>query len=503
MPDVIERYLGTNGPCLSSEVSEYLTKVQNITPAAARQRVSRACLSGTVKHLIGIRFPRKTRFIYLQQQFGSPKYWSRLNEVLLETNTAYGLALAAIRLRQGLIPEAHFAIACGAPLKQKRHLSSETVFKHLVQAGLLQKTKIPGLGESISLKQQSAGHYGHVVPAVRARLITEKILLLAIRDWLRNLGLVSYDKVATREGKSRPQVGTFVWDLTAPSYLGCMVKPAIGGGVKPGFVACDVYLDGIVDPIGIKPFINKCITLRALRNIGACMQIFVADEYSPEAFQLLKERGIIPATPRNLFGDEVADGLVALTKVLHNAAETSINPDDFNLLFDKLGKIEGASYQLRGTLFEHLVAKIARKTGASEVRMNRIYKSQDGKEAEADVIAIRDNVSVTFIECKGYNPDAEVPDTHLTRWLRCKVPLFYKEIKAHPDWKNLKVCFEFWATGSLSDETRSQFDAAQSEIRESRYTIKLHLGPEILKICRETKDHGLITAFRKHFMEIH
>ena len=206
-----------------------------------------------------------------------------------------------------------------------------------------------------------------------------------------------------------------------------MVKSAKPGHVKPGFIACDVYLgDGPVDKNGIQPFINKCVKLRMLRNIGSCMQIFVADEYTQDAFQDLKNHGIIPATPSNLFGKEVGEGLTALFQVLRDAARKAIDPESFDLLFRTLGKIEGANTQLRGTLFEYLVADVLRKKRcARQVRMNRIFKSPDAKKAEADVIAIEGSLlRSSFIECKGYNPDAEVPDKHVERWLNHQVPVF-------------------------------------------------------------------------------
>ena len=189
--------------------------------------------------------------------------------------------------------------------------------------------------------------------------------------------------------------------------------------------------------------------------------------------------------------------------MLRKAAETAIDPERFDQLFNKLGKIEGASSQLRGTLFEYLVKDVLRKSGSTEVRMNRILESGDGKKAEADVIAIEENKSVTFVECKGYNPDSEVPDSELKRWLQRSVPIFFKHIKNHPDWKNLKVCFEFWTTGSLSDAALKIFSDAQKEIKKSRYTIKLRLGDQILEVCKSTNDDGLVTAFRKHFMKIY
>ena len=500
MSDVIELYLKTKGPSLSSEVSKHLERTLKLSPAAARKRVSRA--TGAVRRLAHITFPRNARFIYLKQDFGSPRYRHRLIEALLETKSAFGLAIAALEQRGGLIPEAHFAIACGAPLRQARHLSPDNIFQGLEKANLLQKTNVSDLGPCITLIE-STGHYDHMAAGVRARLITEEFLLIAIRNWLRKLGIVSYGKVEIRQEKTRPTVGTFAWDLTAPCYLGCMVKSPIAGSVQPGFVACDIYLGAAVDSTGIRPFIKKCVTLRMLRNVGACMQIFVANNYSEDAFMLLKKNGIIPATPRNLFGEEVAEGLTTLFQVLEKAAKQVIDFEKFDQLFRTLGKIEGATSQLRGTLFEFLVEAVARKNVATQVQRNRIFKSIDGKEAEADVIAIRENQSITFIECKGYNPDSEIPDNDLKHWLHHSIPVFFKEIKSHPDWKNLKICFEFWTTGSLSDEARTIFETAKKTIKPSRYKIELRVNTQILRICESTKDNGLVNAFRKHFTKFY
>ncbi|WP_318761453.1 hypothetical protein [Aminobacter niigataensis] len=497
MADAIEMFLEHHGPCLTSKVSEHLVKVLRLSPTTARKRVSRA--SGEVKRLAYITFPRKARFVYLQNDFGSPLYWERLIEALLETNSAYGLAIAAIRQRGGLIPADHFPIACGAPLKQLKHLSPGTIFERLDQAKLLSKVQVPGLGECITL-MQAEGYFDGSTLDTRARLITEAILLAAIRDWVRNLGLGSYDRVATREGNAVPTVGTFAWDLTAPSYLGPMLKYDKAGNAKPGFIACDVLLGPRMGEAGMRPFINKCMTLRRLRNVGPCMQIFVANSYDGKAFELAKRHGIVPATPSNLFGQEVAEGLNELASVLRNTAGSVPNADAFDSLFRKLGKIEGASIQLRGTLFEYLAADIARKTISHDVRMNRLFKTPEGLEAEADVIAVKGQSSIHFVECKGYSPYALIPDKYMTRWLTHNVPVFFKETKRHPDWRNLEVKFEFWATGQLSDEALDEFFAAKAAIKASRYTIELRQSPAILELCEGTRDQDLIGIFRKHYM---
>jgi hypothetical protein len=494
----IEEFLEDNGPALSSEVATYLVEHLEMSPVAARKRVSRA--AGDVRRLSGITFPHKARFLYLQQQFGSPWYWEHLIDALVATRSAYGYALAALRQRGGIVPARQFPIVCGAPVKQARQLSPDTVFQRLSEAGLLTKVMAPGVGECVALVQ-AQGYYDSNAELMRARLVTEEILLTAVSDWLKKLGIVSYGKVATRTGQLLPKIGTFVWDLSAPCYLGHMVRQGADGKPKPGFVACDVYLGEDMTAAGVMPFLRKCVMLRSLRKVGPCMQLLVAKRFEHDAFQLLKQYGVIPATPANLFGDEVAEGLNQLTTVLHNAALAVIDPAQFDELFSKLGKIEGAAIQLRGTLFEYLAAEIARRTISPDVKMNRLFKVADKGEAEADVVAVHNHHAITAIECKGYSPWSTIPDALFERWLHHNVPICFREIKQHPDWKTLDVHFEFWATAPLSDKAMALFTKAKKTVKPTRYSLELRLGPDLHALCKKIKDPSLLTAFEKHFMK--
>lgn len=497
MAEPIEETLRDVGPALSNEVTTYLVEQFGMTPAAARKRVSR--VGGEVRRLAGITFPRKARFLYLQQQFGSPWFWGRLIEALLEERSAYGYALAALRQRGGVVPARQFAIVCGAPVKQAKQLSPDTIYMRLNEAGLLCKIPVSGVGECVALTQ-GQNHYEAQAALMQARLITEDILLTAVKDWLKKLGIVSYGKVAVRSDDALPKVGTFVWDLSAPCYLGHMVRQTAAGKPKPGFVACDVFIGEDMTVAGVMPFLRKCVTLRSLKNVGPCMQVLVADRFDRDAFKLLKQYGVIPATPENLFGEGVAKGLSQLTSVLHNAALAVIDPQAFDELFSRLGKIEGAAIQLRGTLFEFLAADIARKSIAPDVKMNRLFKQAGKGEAEGDVVAVREHQSITVIECKGYSPRATIPDELFERWLHHNVPICYNAIREHPDWKKLDVRFEFWTTAPLTEKSMALFVAAQKAVKPSRYSLGLQLGADVRAICKKLKDPSLLVAFENHFM---
>lgn len=321
---------------------------------------------------------------------------------------------------------------------------------------------------------------------------------------MKNLGIVSYDSVVTRDGATLPKAGTFAWDLTAPSYLGFMLKQSKEGPPKPGFVACDILLGQPRTKAGLQPFINKCKTLRSLRNVGHCMQIFMANSYTKDAFTFAKQNGIIPATPTNLFGKDVAEGLTELTSALRRAAETTVDPEAFESLFKKLGKIEGASNQIRGTLFEFFTAQLLRKTASSQILMNRKYKAEvkgETKEAEADVVFVNGGISTTFVECKGYSPYSVIPDKELLHWLHHQVPVLFKAARTHPDWKNHKIHFEFWATGALSDEVQATFSVARSKVKPSKYSLELKMGDDIHSLCEIANDKSLIEAFQAHYMK--
>lgn len=496
MSDPIEAILDYYGPSLSSEVAVELAKRLKISHSAARQRLSRA--RGNVRRLAGIPFSRNARFMYLEKQFGSPEYWQRLASTLIANNSALGYAIAALRQHGGMVPARQFPIISGSPLRQLKHLAAETVLKRLTEAGLIKITAVPGIGECVALVQDEE-YYVVGTAEMRARLITEEILLSAARDWLRKLGIASYNLVSTRTNEKLPQVGTFVWDLSAPSYLGAMVRFTRQGDPKPGFVACDVNLSSDITLAGAAPFIRKCTTLRALRNVGPCMQILIAYRFHKDAFTALRGAGIIAATPSSLFGHDIADALRELTSVLTRAAYSAFDPEKFEHLFRTLGKIGGATNQLRGALFEYIVADIVKRSNLGEVTMNRIFKTPDKGKAEIDVLTVQQNQQVFAIECKGYSPHAVIPDDLFKRWLQHNVPVAYAYIRQHPEWQNLPARFEFWTSAPISDEMLALFEKTKAAIKPSRYTIDLRGPQDVWKACFDTGEKSLIDAYSNHF----
>lgn len=493
----IEKLLKESGPCLSTELARLLVERYGLSPEAARKRISRQ--STLVKRLAYLKFPRNARFVYLQDQYGSPWFWDTLVKALLETSPAYGGAIAALRQRGSLMPKPHFFIACGSPLAQQRHLSPQTVLDRLTQAKLLEEIDVPGIGPCVARAQEST-FYAEMIPRMQARLVVEDIMLKAVHGWARSLGLVSYDKAKIRgEEAILPQVGTFAWDFSAPSYLGGLIERSIEGKPSPGFLVCDIVLDHEVTTEGIAPFLQKCRTLRSLKKVGRCIQLFIAEKYSKEAFLLAKSQGVMPGTPETLFGQEVAASLRQLSDVLRQVAGLS-DMKIFDELFKGLGRIEGAATNLRGALFEFWAAEIVRQTFGAHIRMNRHFADATGK-AEVDVQASVASRQVRFYECKGYQPGGLIPDDEVDRWLEKRIPLVYKQAQAEPDWRGRQFHFEFWTTGRLSDASIVKIKNAQATVRPGRYTLDYCDAEGLTAIAKATNDRALSDSLRQHFLD--
>lgn len=497
--DELEIILRQHGPCLTTELADQLIDRCRITREAARKRVSRQ--GPGVKRLAYLPFPRNARFVYLQEQYGSPRFWDALIKALMENSAAYGSAIAALRQRGDLMPKHHFFIACGSPLAQQRHLSPQVVLNRLTQAKLFTEIEVPGIGLCVA-RAQSPQYLEDAIPKMQARLVCEEIVLKAVREWSRNLGLVSYEKTKIRESDDLPKVGTFAWDFSGPSYLGGLINRDSNGKPNPGFVACDIALDQEITESGLEPFIKKCRTLRSLKNIGRCLQIFVADKYHENAFRLAKNEGVIPATTASLFGKEVSESLKKLSNILTQAASTATNPKLFDELFNGLSRIEGAATNLRGALFEFWAAEAIRQTYPScQIQMNRIFKDDNGRQAEVDVIAIAGNSQVMFCECKGYQPSGLVSDEEIDRWLEIRIPLVYKQAKNHSDWKNRTLKFEFWTTGRLSTAAIERIEKEKNTIRPGRYTLEYCDSARLVELAKSTGDRALLGTLQQHFIE--
>lgn len=484
------------GPCLSTELTNYLVTHHGLSPAAARQRVSRG--GPQIKKLAHLPFARKARFLYHQDDYSSPHYWERLYAAIFETNGPYARALRAVQVREA-VPLSHFLGACGAPIAQKKQLSAETVLNRMVAANVLVREALPGLGLCVMTKKMYEYHHqslDELSISIRSRLTTESILLDSIQEWLRRLAIVSFNTIRAR-GKELPRVGTFAWDLTAPSYLTSALTRLKDKRIKPGWVVCDVLMIENVQRVHLEPFLHKVRSLDALKNIGRTMFILVAQSYDAEAFKALRSAGIIPATPASLFGKDAADGFRDLVMTLNEAARGVVNPEKFDELFSKLGKLEGAVGNMRGAFFELLVAEVVRKTAAVQVKLNKICKGEDG-DAEVDVYHLNEGIVAQMIECKGIAPGSLVDDEEIGLWLTTRIKRVRHHLQ-HLGWSGPLPRFELWTSGALSAQAHERVEKTR-QANAKKFELLVVERDELRVKVKAVNDSSLLKTFEQHYL---
>ncbi len=472
--------LAKHGPMTTSRAAKLLEK-RGISPEAARQRVFRR--SPEIDTLRGLTFPKRARFIYLNSQFGTDQYWSALIAEIQEMNPAYAAALAALRARGGLSLSRHFDIISGSPLRQKRQLASEVVLKNLESVGLVQTREIEGMGRCIVLGR-SLDNISYRARKLRAVLMTEAVVLDAIRSWSGRLNLSSPNATRIRDEKPDPQFATFRFDLTGPSYLQPMVTYA-DSKPTPGFFVADVFLGVELNTDTVRAFLRKITMLSGFRKTRPFIPLLIAESFTLDALKLCRSKGIMVTRPETLFGQDVARALEDLLHTLTNTATSSI--ERLEKIFSKLSAVEGAAGNLRGALFELVVGHCVHLLEGGEISLGPVLTElKTGKQAEVDVLWERQR-QVTAYECKGYRSPVKLAEVE--KWLNQKVPIIHGALKGQDRYSSSKFAFEFWTASSFEPDAEDFLQTAKQSTR--RYRIDWKNGVEFRKYAQDLKAPGL------------
>lgn len=468
-----------------------------MSAAAARQRLSR--LPEDVRILRGLRFARGSRFIYLDHQFGTEEYWDALIRAIDTANPAYAAALNGLRSRGGIIPSDHFDIISGSPLRQSRQLPSSAVLQGLISVGLVKRQVLAGVGEFIYLAGKDVTDVSGVSKNLHPRLVTEKVLLEAMRTWVGRMNLASPKVTTIRDDTPAPQFATFRFDLSGPSYVRPLVRIRKGKAL-PGFLVADVVVGRELTEGHISPFLRKCTLLSHLRKIRPFLPILAADSFTPAALRACRGRGIMAITPDTLFGRDVARGLAELLETMSNAAAiAAAAPERLEDLFGRLGKIEGAAGNLRGALFELVVGHMVRSIEGGSIDIGVLVRNpEDQRYAEIDVRHVKER-EVSLYECRGHQPTTRVRLAAVQTWLEQKVPTIYGALRQAGRFEDSRFRFEYWSCGTFDDDALATL--ADAKRRTRRYSIDWKDRTAIETYAGKLQAPGVRKILNEHYFD--
>ena len=488
----VKKALQKCGPSRSKLLVDELTKSSNISPQAARQRLSRS--RSPIERLGNNLLPKGEAFFYLPEQYRSQLYWKNLLRDLRATGSIYGFAIDALDARGGVVPKDEFPTISGAPIALKKQVPSSKVERTLVQIGIMHQIEMESIGSCYKANPDAM-----ITPTnsnlIKARRLAESCVLDVLRQWLRANRLGSFHKIAIR-GENHPlKVGQFQWDLTAPCYLHCLRTPKL----NQGFVAADVFLE-YLDIHQIRYFIRKVQTYHRTSNSGGILPILLADRFSNDAIKEGGKAGIMLVTPESLFGRPVAEALRQLIQTLEQVSYVVVEDSDqlFDLM-DKVSKIEGRSLNLRGILFELLSAYIAgRIFGGYQIDIGVTHThSNSGRRAEMDVVC-RGHDTAYVIECKGLGPNGRITLEDVIKWLR-KIPVAKDFIAQRFGSTKHKVTCLFWTTGQFSDDALEKLKDEKQ--KRTRHPIGFRSGLEMRSLAVEKNLKRVAETLDEHFLK--
>jgi hypothetical protein len=493
--------LKQTGPCLSSVLTGRLAGT-GVTRETARKRLSRALAQGTVEVVKGLTFAHGATFVYLPQQRKKLDFARNLKDAILDAGGAYARAIIAVQARR-VIPVWQFPAACAAPLMRTKQLTPTQVLERLVEVGVFLLKDVPGIGPAVAMADRSHAIPTADITGAMARLATESLLLDMVREWSRRLGVSSWEATRFRHRtRPVPEVGSFAWDMTSPSYLLPLARWSANGRM-PGFFVCDVLLGGTVREGAASVFRHKCGELRHLK-VAPVLALFVADGYQKKAFNQLKEDGIIPATIKSLFGVDAAEAFGALAKVLTEALAGNLDAPALADIVRRLAKVEGALGNLQGALFEYLVAEIIRhQEPGVPLEMNRHIKDAKGNDVEVDIWAFARKRTARFFECKGREPGSEINDAEIDRWLDKRIPAirhYLDGVAAIDGDQQPRPSFELWATGRLSERSARRIERTR-EANKRVFDLVVVNAVGVQDAARKADNKPLIDTLEQLFKD--
>ena len=479
----------------ASRLAAMLTDRYDLTPAAARKRVSRV-LPPIRKFPVRL-LPRSESFLYVENQRNSERYWDSLLRDLRESGSIHGLAFDGLLARGGQAQLTSFNVVAGSPKAQKKQVPLSRVLKNLENAGLVELIETGDMGQCVCASPRLSGTPSH--QEFRARRLAEDVLMDGLREWARKLGLASYHAIEIRTDERAPMFSTFCWDLSGPSYLLPLVSRAREGTQpNPGFFVADVFCNGTLDVPAIQYFLRKVRMTKAIRRVLPFLPVLLSDHFTNEALRAGKQAGVMMATTRNLFGDTVAQALTSLIDVLSRAAAVAAgNPERIDELLRDLKSIEGTAGNLRGALFEMIVGYLVREIDGNSIDIGEIVRDPtSGKHAEIDVRRVKEKQECWFYECRARQPGMRIGVDEVATWIE-KLDRIYRSHRRLDRFQGCRFGFEMWTTGLFDDEALALLESEKS--KRKRIAIAWKDGAQVREYAKQAKRKAILDTLDEHY----
>lgn len=447
-----------------------------ITNEAARKRLQR--LPKDIYKIKGICRDGQS-ILYHKDSWGSPEFFDKLIEVLKNNAKQHYAVLNAINLHHGVIPKDILPEYTVSPVgKIKGHKSFNSIIKDLISLHIIEATDDTYKTLGCAYNENKS----------KALNVIHKITIADFCEWGRNIGLFSYNSA-----KFHTEISSYLFAMTAPSYIKSLVSKSKNEKPSPAFVVADILLNREIKKDDIEFFIKKLENV-SMRNPAKIIPFLIIGTHDKEVYHTLKSNGILVGNIDALFDKKYSESLYGILNLIENAgAILKSNPDQYLKLIKSIEALSfGKTYNLKGALFEMAVGYYHGQQSCKTLDISK--KISYNKCREIDVYAEYHN-SVVFAECKGYNHKIE--DDYVEKWLSEKIPVIRDWALRQDSIRNKQFVFEIWSTGGFTDKSYDKLSIAHNKTK--KYQIDFYDFPQMLQIAKEQKIPHFIEILNSYY----
>ncbi|QDT47358.1 hypothetical protein Pan258_13920 [Symmachiella dynata] len=497
-----EIILKKNGPLDSKEFATALVASGSTANlASARKLIERAKKSGKIQSTSPIRFNKS--FLYFLEQHWEKQYAQCLRKLLPEKPAFHRVFKTLLAnkgwITHGQIGKASACLPSGDESGAGGRLPLENVVHQLLTLRLIEKVEPrPGIyriGRQFGTTQLKC--------AVFVKKIELEFGLLEVfRDWVRTCFLLAYESHTIRPNEaSSIEFNQTLCDMHGPIYFGPFAKasPLKRGAFEGKFMVAEI--------LGYRQFTKNDAeaTLERISSIGhrwktiAVCPMVLAPSYSHPAWIQLRSAGVISLTFKDVFGLNIEELMKRFWRAISVEEVTPENLDDIenSLKLTQSTLIsDGFIGNLKGALFELLIALLYRTLGHDTILQKIVRKPDEGKEYEIDVVARIGDAKCLLIECKGRHSGFEESKAEVKRHFhdRCRTAADAYGWNVTDHYENVEAVFI--TSGKLDSDA-----AAYAASTKSSHGISCSVmeRKELLEFLKHSKQTRLVQIIEKYY----
>lgn len=388
--------LERSGPLLSNELINELVNIHSINENTARTRIKRASDSNAIS-ISPVRFKNNSKLYFLKDQ----SLKSKVTEIMTALESPESHIFNALVVEKGFLFWDEFCKLTSCSMQEiHRQKTVEQVFKNLTDLNVVTVVNAEDIENryvKFSPDYLNSSFSSSDLELRKRSLNINESILEELINWLERISIVGWNTSRISNHRDLVTFNGYPFDASGFSYIlglyrtdkkETLYNPAIEKAGSPVLIDCIVYRATKI--FDIAAFIKRIENINGPINHSKVpnfktLPIFFVTYINSDAHELAKRKGIIIIPIKEIFDNNVIKVLEKIMKVpakditlgsLEEILEImNISPREENKpTVEKTSVSEGVFNNLKGVVFNFVIAHIFTQSGHGQQKIGTIYK---------------------------------------------------------------------------------------------------------------------------------